>query len=220
MTLIEATELTGTTHIWLWDTWPPSDCRRYDSMARREQPFTQAHAAADKLATRRRLLAETFGGDVHDWNVSSDRGGRPLAASAKQWPRVCLSAARTGNVEVFAASDGVEFGVDIETSDHPKDRLQFVASCFSRGEQRSLGHLLRRDVSVIEAWTMREAFGKGLGVGLDFPGDRWFDDAAGWRFDVSSPRPGLCLATATAPTARRIEVETKWIQPDTIETNR
>ena len=23
MTLIEATELTGTTHIWLWGTWPP-----------------------------------------------------------------------------------------------------------------------------------------------------------------------------------------------------
>ena len=204
-------------HVWMWEMG--QQCRR--------------DGVTDKSATRRQLLACTYGGAIGDWVIKKDHRGKPLVTGPADAQHISISAARTGNIEVFACSHNGELGVDVETLTHSTDQLHYVSRTFSLDEQNVLELQADKDASIIDLWTLKEAYGKAVGVGVDIserqhrfdltkrPRPRLYIenvpscDCSRWQFRLCSPRSDLRLATAINPEGeQQIPVRVQWIEAD------
>jgi 4'-phosphopantetheinyl transferase len=160
--------------------------------------------------------------------VTGDRGKPQIAGSDLRF-----SAARSGGIALYATSWTMEVGVDIESIRAAVDVDGMAARFFTRAERRALASLppaQRRD-AFFRCWTCKEAYGKGIGTGLDFPLDAvevWPDDgrsarASGWSVHQVAVPAGLAAAVAGADTEGWIPgiphrvsgLEWEWLTPPT-----
>lgn len=136
--------------------------------------------------------------------IVTDDLGKPRIAGSN----LRFSAARCDGIALYATSWTMEVGVDIESIRATADVDGIAARFFTRAEQRALASLppaQRRDAS-FRCWTRKEAYGKGIGTGLDFPLDAvdvWSDDGrsarvSGWSVHQVAVPAGLAAAVAGA----------------------
>lgn len=116
----------------------------------------------------RYLLAATLEVDPRQLEFDYGPDGKPsLAGSSANRLRFSLS--HSGGLALFALSEGMEVGVDLEEvrADFP---VEAVASrFFTPGEQKGLAELTesRRIAAFFSLWTRKEAYLKGVGMGLN-----------------------------------------------------
>lgn len=103
---------------------------------------------------------------------------------------------------IACAAAGLPVGVDIEDLARPRDHLALAANVHSPAQQAELGALPAeaRAPVFLSAWTMKEAWLKARGRGLDFALMRALDFDADPRGDVAvATLAGLVLALAGDP---------------------
>jgi 4'-phosphopantetheinyl transferase len=149
-----------------------------------------------------------------DWRFEKNAFGKPhivrVAGSAAK-PEFNLSHT-TGFVACAISS--VRVGIDVERVRQVMDYEAIAESHFSREEVWMLNELplAARVGRVIELWTLKEAFLKGIGRGLSGPLESiWFDlrqpgiirfhapldiDSGGWNFVLFVPEPEVRMAIA------------------------
>ena len=161
--------------------------------------------------------------------IVTDDLGKPRIAGSD----LRFSAARSGGIALYATSWTMEVGVDIESIRAAADVDGIAARFFTRAERRALASLppaQRRDAS-FRCWTRKEAYGKGIGTGLDFPLDAvdvWSDDGrsarvSGWSVHQVAVPAGLAAAVAGADTEEWIPglphrvggLDSDWLTPRT-----
>ena len=123
-----------------------------------------------------------------------------------------------------------KLGVDIETTHHSGERMKYVASTFCPEERNELENHSDMVAGAVELWSLKEAYGKALGVGIDIMPRRCRFTLTGpsapqlveeavrrlhglvWRFNLSSPREDLRLAVAiSAESEAHIPMQVYWI---------
>lgn len=138
-------------YVWLWDA-------------------RLVHARESQITTsiiRRRLLSQSYGGTIDDWKVMHNQHGQLTAASRVCSRGISISAARTGDTEAFACCSAQSLGIDIETTHHSTERLKYVSDTFCAHERHDLDKAAHTTARIIDLWTLKEAYGKALGVGMD-----------------------------------------------------
>lgn len=116
----------------------------------------------------RQLLAGYLDADPADLEFRNDAGGKPhLIWPPAHWLQFNLS--HSAGMVVFAVAAGREVGVDVEQirSDFPIEAV--ARRFFTNEEQRALAqaHSASASVDVFFAiWTRKEAYLKGIGLGL------------------------------------------------------
>jgi 4'-phosphopantetheinyl transferase len=188
-------------------TLSPDECQR-------AVRFTFAWDRLRFVASRailRALLADRLGSAPADIRLTCNEFGKPRLASGT----LRFNVSHAGNVTLFVFADGVEVGCDIEWRD---DRLRvegIAGGFFAPAEREAIRRLPpnSRAEGFFNAWTRKEAFVKGLGVGLSLPLDQvevslapgepavFRRGAAGWSLHAFEPSPGLHAAVATGEPA-------------------
>jgi len=186
---------------WLLD----GELQRYRSL--------RTERARRRLAASRALAVLTAGRllDVPPGAVrlAAQPSGRPCLVGARGniW-NVDVSVSHTGDTLLLAFASGRRIGVDLEHASRPIATLNLAPLLCSPGESRHLERLpaSSRNDYLLRLWTVKESFGKALGVGLglDFPtvefalrcdralrvpGDGCAAGALDWRH-LSFPAPG------------------------------
>lgn len=115
----------------------------------------------------RRLLCRTHGGQMSDWSLSARPGIKPVVRGA---PDIHVSISHSAGRVVCGLSDR-PVGVDIETVKPERDVRALGEMCLHPDECRRLddmamGNQARR---FTELWTIKEAWIKRAGSGLDLP---------------------------------------------------
>lgn len=97
--------------------------------------------------------------------LSSDRWGRPRLVTG---PGLGFSVSKVAGLAVFAFRLGGELGVDIELTRPDIDQTALAKNLLTVPEQADLAKVPpeRRGDVLIQAWTRKEAYVKGLGAGL------------------------------------------------------
>lgn len=179
------------------------DCRR----------FTVAHAVM------RRLLA-AYVSDAQPLRFRAGTHGKPELAD---WPHVQFSLTHSHQVALLAVSQDVALGVDVEAL-RPID--VDIERFFSKPEQDALRRVSseKRLVAFYSCWTRKEAFLKGLGLGLMRDLDSFAvsiaphepaiiclrgDGTEGWNLQHLEPADGYIGALAFK--AARISVQCFWV---------
>jgi 4'-phosphopantetheinyl transferase len=154
----------------------------------------------------RHLLGRQLGCAPGEVGIVTDDLGKPRIASSG----LRFSTARSGGTALYATSWHMEVGVDIESIRATADVEGIAARFFTGAEQRALASLPpgeRLDAS-FRCWTRKEAYGKGIGTGLDFALDTvdvGLDDGrsvevSGWSVHQVAVARGLAAAVAGADT--------------------
>ena len=137
---------------------------------RRANRFRRQHDRGRFIAARgwlRHLLASEFRCVPGDITIITDDGGKPRLASSE----LSFNASRTASIALYATSRSMEVGVDIEAIRAMTDTDRMAARFLSQAEQRRLALLspAQRVSAFFQCWTRKEAFLKGVGVGLRVP---------------------------------------------------
>jgi 4'-phosphopantetheinyl transferase len=175
----------------------------------------------------RHLLARQLLCAPSEVPIVTDDLGKPRIAGSN----LRFSAAHSAGIALYATSWTMEVGVDIESIQATADVDRIAARFFTRAEQRALASLppaQRRDAS-FRCWTRKEAYGKGIGTGLDFPLDTidvWPADGrsatvSGWSVHQVAVPAGLAAAVAGADTDGWIPgipdrvggLDSEWLTP-------
>ncbi len=201
----------------------PEERRRAD---RYHRPVDRRRAVAAR-GWLRHLLARQLLCAPGEVPIITDDLGKPRVAGSD----LCFSSARSAGVALYATSRTMEVGVDIESIQATADVDGLAARFFTRAEQRALASLppAQRLEASFRCWTCKEAFGKGIGTGLDFPLDTidlWFDDGrsaevSGWSVHQVAVPAGLAAAVAGADTDGWIPgiphrvggLDSEWLTP-------
>ncbi len=158
-------------------------------------------------AWRRWLLGAELGCDPADVPIVADGRGKPRLAGSPE-AELTFSATRSRDLALVAVSRRMEVGVDVEAVDPATDVERFAARFLTAAEQRALARLpaeQRRD-ALFACWTRKEAYLKGVGVGLSVAAESveaWAGDdrpttVAGWSVHALAVRPGFAAAVAGA----------------------
>lgn len=150
------------------------------------------------------LLASEMRCAPRDVQIVRDHGGKPRLVRSD----LHFSASRSGGIALYATSWRMEVGVDVEAIRVTPDLERIAARFFSQAEQRVLGSLApaQRLAASFQCWTCKEAYGKGIGAGLDFSlptVDVWFGGVRrarvfGWSVHQVDVAPGFAAAVAGA----------------------
>lgn len=97
--------------------------------------------------------------------LSSERWSRPRVVNG---PDLDFSVSKVDGLAVFALRLGGRLGVDIEINRPEVDHTGLAKNLLTLREQADLAKVVpeRRGDVLIQAWTRKEAYVKGLGVGL------------------------------------------------------
>jgi 4'-phosphopantetheinyl transferase len=152
----------------------------------------------------RHLLARQLLCAPSEVQIVTDDLGKPGIAGSS----LCFSTARSQGIALYATSWGMEVGVDIEWVRPSVDVGGIAARFFTTAERRALASLppAERLEASFRCWTRKEAYGKGIGAGLDFPLDTidvWLGDGqaaevSGWSVHQVAVAGGLAAAVAGA----------------------
>jgi len=162
-------------------------------------------------ARLRQLLSARLGIPPEAVELVYATRGKPALAPGCAASDLRFNVSHSNDLAVHAFSSGREIGIDIETIRVIRDADEIAARFFSRNENEAYLALEPRDrpLGFFNCWTRKEAFVKALGMGLDYPLDR-FDvslspgepakilqvestpgDSCGWTLHSFVPGPGL-----------------------------
>ena len=166
----------------------------------------------------RTVLGARLGRPPASIALEIQRSGRPVLANAPGGP--WFSIAHSGELVVFALAPTPFVGVDVEHEDHAAQALDLAARICTPREQAALAAcpVSERPRRFCAIWTLKEAYAKATGLGLQIdPARLGFDpdragfaeqlgdlsaaDAAAWRFGLWRPIAGYSLALAFKPLA-------------------
>lgn len=150
-----------------------------------------------------------------DWSFSAGHYGRPFVASPKTSSPLHFSLSHADGCVACVVSGHETVGVDVETVSRRVAPLSTALRFFAPEEVETLRAL--PEPAAIERffdyWTLKEAYLKARGFGLNLPLDAFAmqlsgeaieisfkpdiaDDPEGWRFSLCSPSPSHRLAIA------------------------
>lgn len=174
--------------------------RRSARLKRLKGMRLEASLSAQRLC--RRLWAEMAGCQEPQFRIETDVNGRPFAPEAPFY----LSLGHSDGFAAAAAAD-VPVGVDLQVIRPISDRV--LIRCCSDEERAWLAEAPERErmERAIRLWTMKEAYGKMLGVGIfnaprftaSFDGMRLKADYADARFLFPEAPDGFLFTVCLAP---------------------
>ncbi len=189
-------------------------CRRFRFEEDRVS-FMVAHAMM-RTALSRYAAAASPG----EWRFSTSGHGRPEIDQPPTHPRLRFNLSHTRGLAACAVTLEREVGVDVERIDRCVSSAALAERHFSAPENLVLSRLPPpgAQAQFFNLWTLKEAYAKARGLGLQLPldvasfqvvpglppvvsfGPDHDDDARAWQFGLLEPRPGYRLAVA----ARRV----------------
>ena len=130
------------------------------SDAMRAAQFLAGHGLA------RQLAAQFAGGEPGQWSLRVAQDGRRWLDHDDR-PTVAVSIAHAGD-QVAAAVGRQPLGLDIEAPGRPRDWLALARTVFSDAENLALGAASPDSRAAVfrETWTLKEAWAKRSGLGL------------------------------------------------------
>jgi 4'-phosphopantetheinyl transferase len=164
------------------------------------------HADRARFAWRRgwlrRLLADYLPFDSADLEFSRDARGKPCLSRPKaSWLRFSLS--HSAGVAVFAVTRSREVGVDVERvrADFPFDDV--ARRMFPPDEREALEALSKEERvdTFFRMWTRKEAYLKGIGIGLS---EEPMGDPDDWRLASFDAGAGFAAAVAVEGAGVRV----------------
>jgi 4'-phosphopantetheinyl transferase len=211
----------------------PADERDHVARFRFERDRTMALASR---ALQRRALSDCCDVAPAAWRFVRDANGRPHVTAPAGAPPLAWNASNTrGLVGCAVAADRGRtraLGLDLEPwrDDAP---AELIEACFTARERAALAALpasyqARR---FVELWTLKEAYIKARGLGLDLPLElitveldhgpprlvldpELGDDAARWQLAGWSPTPdhaaAVCVRRGGGPP---LTIRTRWMDP-------
>ena len=126
----------------------------------------------------RSILAQYLAMRPHEIEFRTGRFGKPRLPQADK--QLSFSASHSRDVALVAIASEGHLGVDIERVEELPDRHDIGRCFFTAREQSEIeqGSEDERTRSFYRCWTRKEAFIKALGVGLQYPLDRFDVPAA------------------------------------------
>lgn len=154
--------------------------------------------------------------------------GKPFLVSPGGSNDILFNLSHSEDMTLFVVTRGNRVGIDVECMRKVPDAIQIVNSVFSVSERKFLNSLPPADFAegFFAIWTSKEAFLKGIGMGLSYPLDKFsitfskgepdnlihvHDDPANsdcWTIRRLSPGPGYTGALAT----EEVRSEPKFFQ--------
>jgi 4'-phosphopantetheinyl transferase len=148
-----------------------------------------------------------------EWRFTIDHFGKPsLVAGEAGTTPLAFSLAHTRGYVACAIARDVSVGIDVERLGPVSWSSAIAARHFSTEENQLLAMSApgEADMRFFEIWTLKEAYLKALGAGLNVPlstvgfsfealeglGITGIEDNAVWRFILAAPTPDLRLALA------------------------
>lgn len=150
-----------------------------------------------------------------DWSFSAGDYGRPFVASPKTSTALHFSLSHADGCVACVVSGHETVGVDVETVSRRVAPLSTALRFFAPEEVETLRGLPEPAAidRFFDYWTLKEAYLKARGFGLNLPLDAFamqvsgeaieisfkpdiVDDPEGWRFSLCSPSPSHRLAIA------------------------
>lgn len=152
-----------------------------------------------------------------EWRFTTGQHGRPgIGAGQAAAMRLGFSLSHVHGMVACVVGDGIECGVDVEPLGRVTDPRALARRYFHPGECDELDRLSDRDVDArfLEYWTLKEAYVKARGLGLELPLDGFRftlgrgapiaarfeapirDRAETWQFDQWRPGPEHVLSVA------------------------
>lgn len=197
------------------------DCLSGEELTRAagfHRPVDRRHFVVAR-GSLRRLLARLLGCTPGEVCIIAGNRSKPRLAGSE----LRFNASRSANVALYAASWTTEVGVDVEAIRVTADVDGLAARFFSPAEQRSLAPLppTERLVACYQCWTRKEAYLKGIGVGLALPLrdidlsvlPRRTTEVSHWSVHQIEVLPGFAAAVAgkglgatARPAIRRLDV--------------
>jgi 4'-phosphopantetheinyl transferase len=165
-------------------------------------------------AKLRQLLGEHLDMAPEALEFSYGPFGKPSLASQPAGHDLRFNVSHSGDVAVFAFTQGRDVGVDVEAVASMDDRDEVAEQCFSDMEQRFYSALSEEDKpqGFFNCWTRKEAVVKAMGDGLNFPLSEFDVTLApgesaeilslgsapghecGWQMHAFEPLPGFVAA--------------------------
>jgi 4'-phosphopantetheinyl transferase len=164
-----------------------------------------------------RLALSDFAPEIapSDWSLATGRYGRPFVAAPLTSVPIHFSLSHAEGCVACVVSTHAAVGVDVEQVSPRGSLMETAQSVFSPEEIEALRGLAPREAidRFFDYWTLKEAYLKARGFGLNLPLDGFSmlissehigisfrpdiaDDAAKWRFTMSSPSSVHRLAIA------------------------
>ncbi len=199
-----------------------------DHVARFRFERDREQALASRALQRRALSACT---DVAPaaWRFVAGAHGRPEIGAPPITPPLRFNVANSHGLVACAVTIDRDVGVDVEPwrGDAP---AELIERCFAPAERAALTALPAgsRPRRFVELWTLKEAYIKARGLGLELPLElidftlddgpprlaldpSLDDDAATWQLELWSPLPShaaaLCVRRGAAPP---LTIERRW----------
>ena len=154
--------------------------------------------------------------DPRAWQFTTGPQGRPEVATPRRRPTLRFSLSHTDGLIACLVAAEREIGVDVEDTTRRASIEGIAERYFSPAEARDLRALAADEQRerFFEYWTLKEAYVKARGLGLQLPLDQFSfelvagqpitmtfgpgirDDPASWQFQLLRPTPRHCLALA------------------------
>jgi 4'-phosphopantetheinyl transferase len=150
------------------------------------------------------------------WRFTRGRYGRPFISTPQSAEPLHFTLSHTDGFVACAVSTCERIGIDVEATDRPAAHLEIARTFFSSLELASLTSLppAQQKDRFFDIWTLKEAYVKARGMGLQLPLDGFAihvaplqklaisfsrdlgDDPKSWCFSKFSPSPRHRLAVA------------------------
>ncbi|WP_420238503.1 4'-phosphopantetheinyl transferase family protein [Telmatobacter bradus] len=144
------------------------------------------------LALTRVVLAQAVGGDPHALRFTANAHGKPQLVEDCGWK---FNRTNTRSLVVCAATQGAEVGVDAEPFSRAT-QVQRVAEEVCTARELKLMEALKDEPlqqRALAFWTLKEAYGKALGVGLSMAprkAEFLFDTQGAFHADLEAVQVG------------------------------
>jgi 4'-phosphopantetheinyl transferase len=188
--------------------------------------FTAAHALA------RVMLSEVTGLPTATWRYITGPFGKPAIAPGCGDSGLRFNISHTRGLAACAVTREDELGLDVEASDRPTD-LETASRYFAADEVHTIldAEPEKRGCLFFRFWTLKEAFIKATGEGLNRPLDSFAfsldpirvafhtrgNDPTDWQFVECSPRPHRQLALALCrPRSRPMRLDARAMRPEEV----
>jgi 4'-phosphopantetheinyl transferase len=174
----------------------------------RFDPDRESYRAAHALA---RMALSSVEPEIQprDWVFEYDARGRPEIAHRADLPRLRFNLSHTRGMAACIVTHGIDCGVDVESVERCRGLNHLARTVLAPAELPALTGAPEAEQALLFSrfWTLKEAYSKGLGLGLSLPferivfelheqGARLLNGSGDWSFEQWPPAPGYMVAVA------------------------